>query len=799
MSYNPKEGYEKVSETIVNYCQGNPMALKVLGKSLHDQNVAYWKGRIQGLMKEKDYPLNNVLRMSFKSLPYDDDRELFKHIACFFVGMDRYVTETIVNACGINTDIAFKDLIDRCLISIGWNNELVMHQLLQKMGRFEVREESPKKPWKQSRLWCHEESLEVLKEKKAKEKVIGLALDMKMLEQQKFRETFVLKTDALSKMHKMKLLQLNYVQINGSYEDFPGQLRWLCMHGFPSNSIPQDLNMENLVALDMSYSKIKSFGICNSNQQQFESTQKLTESSSKDKTLLRSLKILKLNFCKELQCLGSFDELPSLERLIATNCTSLLEVCESIKTCIELVLIDLRYCEKLEKLPTAIDMLKKVKTLLLDGCSLSGSRIETGNMDSLEMLKANNTDINTITSSSTIPEATPIPINLDFTAISIPKSLVKLSLANNNLSTESFPIDFSWLSKLEELYLDDNPIISLPNCVRSLPVLKKLGISNCKRLMSIEHLPHTLRELTLYSIYKPSLRKVVFLPEMSPLRLLIEWKSFAPSSFEFEGMIKVQPIVAVEEKLLSSLGWTKLDFLNKQCIETPNLNRESGKSEIQMYHQFGIFSTIYGAEDMPSWITDISQGQSISFTIPSSSKNLTGLNFCCVQHMFLFQEDDFFYLPMMIITNKTKSYTWMYQHYIDKVSVGGEFLVLLSHWMFGKNEMEDGDEVTVTVTEEPGQTRVECGVSFVYDNGKTDEEEENVLGYYKSWNHIIGGDLSPFETTKGEYILNTRRFMMHADEVNYDHQFVGEDSSFKERNVWFRALSQRKSHSHILD
>ncbi|KAI3739635.1 hypothetical protein L2E82_30045 [Cichorium intybus] len=27
----------------------------------------------------------------------------------------------------------------------------------------------------------------------------------------------------------------------------------------------------------------------------------------------------------------------------------------------------------------------------------------------------------------------------------------------------------------------------------------------------------------------------------------------------------------------------------------------------------------------------------------------------------------------------------------------------------------------------------ECGVSLVYDDG----EEEDVLGYYKSWNHII--------------------------------------------------------------
>ncbi|PWA51446.1 hypothetical protein CTI12_AA427660 [Artemisia annua] len=39
----------------------------------------------------------------------------------------------------------------------------------------------------------------------------------------------------------------------------------------------------------------------------------------------------------------------------------------------------------------------------------------------------------------------------------------------------------------------------------------------------------------------------------------------------------------------------------------------------------------------------------------------------------------------------------------------------------------------------------ECGVSFVYDDGKN-EKEEDPLSYYKSWNHIIGGDLSPFQS-----------------------------------------------------
>ncbi|KAI3510937.1 hypothetical protein L1887_18078 [Cichorium endivia] len=78
------------------------------------------------------------------------------------------------------------------------------------MGRFIVHEESPDKPWKRSRLWCHAESLKVLKQKKDKGNLQGLALDMQMLEKEKLRVSFEVKTDALSKMDNLILLQLNY-------------------------------------------------------------------------------------------------------------------------------------------------------------------------------------------------------------------------------------------------------------------------------------------------------------------------------------------------------------------------------------------------------------------------------------------------------------------------------------------------------------------------------------------------------------------------------------------------------------
>ncbi|GJZ63251.1 TMV resistance protein N-like protein isoform X1 [Tanacetum coccineum] len=308
-----KEGYKAVSDNIVNYYEGHPLALKVLGRDF---------------------------------------------------------TETILRACNINTRSGITHLVDKCLLHIDWNNVLSMHSLVQEMGRDEVRQESPDKPWKHSRLWCHEESFKVLKQKKDKANLLGLSLDMQMLENEKLRESSELKTAAFSNMDSLMILLLDYVQINGPYENFPEELRWLRMCGFPLKSIPSELPMENLVALDMSRSNIEFFDISCSSHQPTEKMQKLTGSCSKAKRLLGSLKILDLSFSEHLRGVSGFCELRSLESLFLRNCSSLIEICESIDHCYELVFIDLSNCKELRKLPRTLAKLRKVKKLLLNGCNM---------------------------------------------------------------------------------------------------------------------------------------------------------------------------------------------------------------------------------------------------------------------------------------------------------------------------------------------------------------------------------------------------------------------------------------------
>ncbi|KAL8262585.1 hypothetical protein R6Q59_023934 [Mikania micrantha] len=138
MSNGPNDGYEKVSKQIMAYCKGHPLALKVLGESLFNKTVAEWEDCVIGLKEETDSRIMNILKMSFHSIQSNNDKELFKHIACFFVQKDRDFAETILNSCGIRTT-GIRNLIDRCLLTIGSDNNLMMHQLIQEMGRDVVR------------------------------------------------------------------------------------------------------------------------------------------------------------------------------------------------------------------------------------------------------------------------------------------------------------------------------------------------------------------------------------------------------------------------------------------------------------------------------------------------------------------------------------------------------------------------------------------------------------------------------------------------------------------------------------
>ncbi|GKB18258.1 TMV resistance protein N-like protein [Tanacetum coccineum] len=262
----PKDGYTELAQQVVRYCGGNPLALEVSGSSLSkNDTITSWESELRSFEKS-----------------FHDDR----------------------------------------------NNKLMMHRLLQEMGRSLVDRESCITS-ERTRVWRNKDSYDILRRNKISNTIEGLALDIQTLMKEdgfESRHLNELSTDSLQRMDKLKLLQLKFVKLTGSYEDLSEDLRWLCWVGFNETTVRTHIYMRNMVALDMSYSYLKEF---------------------EPPMYLPSLKILNLKDSHKLSEIRNFDEIPNLETLILWNCHNLLHVCRTIGNLERLALLNMAGCKNL--------------------------------------------------------------------------------------------------------------------------------------------------------------------------------------------------------------------------------------------------------------------------------------------------------------------------------------------------------------------------------------------------------------------------------------------------------------------
>lgn len=148
---------------------------------------------------------------------------------------------------------------------------------------------------------------------------------------------------ALEKMNNLILLQINSLTYSGECTKFPKNLRLLSWHGFSLEALPGSISLDNLVVLDMSYSKGK----------------RVPDGFM---VMIRSLRILNLSHSVELIETPDFSRLPNLERLILNGCSSLIEVKASLN---KIELLDVTNCSSLRNLPPLPECLKDFRK---NGC-----------------------------------------------------------------------------------------------------------------------------------------------------------------------------------------------------------------------------------------------------------------------------------------------------------------------------------------------------------------------------------------------------------------------------------------------
>ena len=160
--------FMELSKRFVRRCEGLSLALEVLGSFVaNKKSLKVWEDALKKFEVFPEIEILEKLQISYDSLKDHRDQNLFLDTTCFFVGKDKNDTIAILDECDYYTELRLQSLIDRNLLSVETNNKLGMHQLLQDMGRKVVREEA-KNPEEHTRLWCHRESFNILREKNAR-------------------------------------------------------------------------------------------------------------------------------------------------------------------------------------------------------------------------------------------------------------------------------------------------------------------------------------------------------------------------------------------------------------------------------------------------------------------------------------------------------------------------------------------------------------------------------------------------------------------------------------------------------
>ena len=158
----PEKAYLQLTNQIINYANGLPLALKIIGSDLRGKSLSHWKCALEKYKKIPNKEILKILEISFEGLD-QSEKDIFLDIAFFFIGKNKDYVVNILEACDhLFPNYGIPKLIDKCLITIDHWDNLSMHNLLQQMGEEIVQRESPQVLGKRTRLREYADSCIVL-------------------------------------------------------------------------------------------------------------------------------------------------------------------------------------------------------------------------------------------------------------------------------------------------------------------------------------------------------------------------------------------------------------------------------------------------------------------------------------------------------------------------------------------------------------------------------------------------------------------------------------------------------------
>ncbi|XP_022639941.1 TMV resistance protein N-like [Vigna radiata var. radiata] len=428
--------YMDLSVKMLRYAKGVPLALQILGSLLYGRQREAWESQLQNLEKCQDHDIFNILKLSYDGLR-EEEKNIFLDIACFYKGHNEIVVGETLSDCGFSSKIGMDVLKDKCLISI-LDGRIVMHDLIQAMGREIVSKECLQHPGKRSRLFKANEIHEILRNNK------GVPLNFQSLK-------------------KLCIIDLSNCS---SLTIFPFDL--------------SEIKFLNKLRLS-GCSKLKNFP-------EIENTMEYLAVLLLDATAIQALP-------------SSLWHLVGLQELSLSRCWNLEIIPSCIGRLTRLCKLDLAYCLSLQTFPSTIFKLKLRKLDLSECVKLRTFPEITEPAQTFTQINLTDTAVKELPSSlGNLAKLRSLKLNRCTDLESLPNSIVnlkhlcKLDCSGCAKLTE-IPTHIGSLSSLMELSLSNSGIVNLPESMAHLSGLKSLDLSDCKKLECIPHIPPFLNQL----------------------------------------------------------------------------------------------------------------------------------------------------------------------------------------------------------------------------------------------------------------------------------------------------------------
>ncbi|KAK9993257.1 hypothetical protein SO802_022960 [Lithocarpus litseifolius] len=540
----PKKGYMQLSQEIVKYANGLPLALVTFGSFLVGRTIDEWQSALDSFKKTKG-EVFDILKISYDGLE-ETWKDIFLDIACFFRQWEKDEVIQILENFGFDARIGVSVLLERSLLTMDDNKLLEMHDLLAEMGQKIIRFESGGNVEKLNRLWLTEDLFHVLKNDMATNAIEAIVVTYGEVDFnfEEFPEVF-------SKMYNLRLLIISKLHVQNALSlvpndlrhlVVPNNLRYLSWSFCPLKCFPSSFKPKELVQIDLRQSK-------------FEYLWKGVMRSVK-------LKFIDLSESENLIRTPDFSGVPRLEGLKLSFCSRLVEIHPSIGQLSKLRYLHLQNCKSLTDLPSMSAKMQSLTVINLDGCSKISS----------------------------VPKFT-----------GIMKSLLELYLGETAIKKLE-PSSIECLTALTLLDLTDcENLECLPSNMENLKSLEKLILSRCSKLKSLPRLPSTVRFINAQCC-----SSLKWSPTLSRLsQPLFWWPPYDESGSGVAFTILYHHLQGL--------------LFRKTVYGTSIERKEEGTiTELKI---------IVSGFEIPSWLTHLSLGNSISIELPSNWCNSKWMGF----------------------------------------------------------------------------------------------------------------------------------------------------------------------------